>query len=51
MEVAERTTHDLFKSVKMYTSAIPRLRLFASFFGLAGFDDSFVAAGELVISG
>jgi hypothetical protein len=39
VNVAERATHDLFKSVRIYISGVPRLRLFAAFFGIADFDE------------
>jgi hypothetical protein len=36
VDVAERETHDLFFTARMYMSALPRVRLFAAFLGMQG---------------
>ena len=36
VEVAERETHDMFYTMRLYMMALPRARLFAAFLGVQG---------------
>ena len=42
--VAERVIHDLFNSILIYSPSIPRLKLFAAFFGVINSDEKDKAA-------
>ena len=46
--IAERATQDLFNSIKIYSSAIPRIRLFAAFFGLGEFEEKDKQVGNIL---